>query len=208
MITIFETADCIAIDKPANWLSVPGRDVKDTRPVLGRELEKKLSLQIYPIHRLDVEVTGLIVYAKNPQFHREANALFENKKVTKTYQAFTDLGNYTKGETIRWHSKLLRGKKRAYEADFGKDSLTEGVVHDVLPSATEWRLNPLTGRAHQLRYELFKHKCPILGDALYGSTRPWSDGIALRAVQIDWPEEFAEKWALPKQMTVEPAVFS
>lgn len=207
MKIVFESQDCIVVDKPAHWLSVPGRDPQDARPILGRELEKSLNLQIYPIHRLDAEVTGLIIYAKTADFHREANRLFENKEITKTYQAFTAFGTYSKGEKIRWTSKLLRGKKRAYEADFGKPSVTEGFVFDEHKTALEWRLNPLTGRAHQLRYELFKHKCPILGDKLYGSEREWPDGIALRALQIDWPKEFAEKWQLPAQLSVDPARF-
>jgi len=202
---VFESQDCILVDKPAHWLSVPGRDPADARPVLGRELEKTLNQQIYPVHRLDAEVTGLIVYARSPDFHREANRLFENKEITKTYQAFTDLGKFEEGQKIRWHSKLLRGKKRAYEAEYGKPSITEGEVFKIHKTALEWRLNPLTGRAHQLRYELFKHKCPILGDALYGSQREWKDGIALRAVEIRWPEDFAAKWQLPTTAKVEPA---
>lgn len=207
MNIILETSDCLVVDKPAHWLSVPGRDPNDARPVLGRELEKKLSIKIYPIHRLDAEVSGLIVYAKTAEFHREANGLFENKKISKTYQAFTDTNTFLKGEKIKWHSKLLRGKKRAYEADYGKPSITEGHVFDEHKNTLEWRLNPLTGRAHQLRYELFKHKCPILGDKLYGSTREWHDGIALRALQIEWPIEFAEKWKIPALSQVSPFIF-
>jgi tRNA pseudouridine32 synthase/23S rRNA pseudouridine746 synthase len=202
---IFETSDCIVVDKPAHWLAVPGRDPQDARPVLGRELEKHLGQRIYPIHRLDAEVSGLIVYAKTPEFHREANILFENKKVTKTYQAFTEFGNFSPGEKVNWYSKLLRGKKRAYEAEYGKPSITEGFVFAEHKSALEWRLNPLTGRAHQLRYELFKHKCPILGDKLYGSQREWPDGIALRALELQWPEEFALKWQILSKIQVDPS---
>lgn len=205
MITVvFENDHCIAVDKPAQWLSVPGRDPKDTRPILGRELESQLQRQIFPIHRLDAEVTGLIVYGKTADFHREANKLFENKKIQKTYQAFTDPGAFQKGQSVRWHSKLLRGKKRAYEANYGKSSLTEGTVFDQSPQHLEWRLNPLTGRSHQLRFELYKHDCPIWGDELYGSRKPWPDGIALRALALDWPEDFAQAWNLDVKFQVKP----
>jgi tRNA pseudouridine32 synthase / 23S rRNA pseudouridine746 synthase len=201
---VLETNDCIIVDKPAHWLSVPGRDINDGRPILGRELEKELKIKIYPIHRLDAEVSGLIVYAKSADFHREANVLFENKLVTKTYQAFSEKGSFMKGDKVVWKSLLLRGKKRAYEATYGKPSLTEGFVFDETPKALEWRLNPRTGRAHQLRYELFKHKCPILGDRLYGSEKEWHDGIALRALELEWPAEFAEKWKLEVKVQVPP----
>ena len=112
-----------------------------------------------------------------------------------------------KGEKVVWKSLLLRGKKRAYEADFGKPSLTEGYVFDETKSSIEWRLNPRTGRSHQLRYELFKHKCPILGDRLYGSEKEWHDGIALRALELEWPAEFAEKWKLETKIHVPPFTF-
>jgi len=152
-------------------------------------------------------VTGLIIFAKTADFHRGANRLFENREIKKTYQAFTDTASFVKGDKIRWTSKLLRGKKRAYEAEFGKPSVTEGHVYEENPKYLEWRLNPLTGRSHQLRYELFKHKCPILGDALYGSTREWPEGIALRSLQIEWPEDFAATWKMPQTLSAAPNSF-
>lgn len=186
------------IDKPAQWLSIPGRDPKDTRPVLGRLVEEKLQTQVFPIHRLDAEVSGLIVYGLSAEFHKEANTLFENKQIKKTYQALTNDGPFEKNQTITWRSKILRGKKRTYEAPYGKESITDAVVVQKTSAGLEWRLNPVTGRAHQLRFELAKHGCPILGDVLYGSKDAWAEpGIALRAVRIDFPQDFASRWSLP-----------
>jgi tRNA pseudouridine32 synthase / 23S rRNA pseudouridine746 synthase len=195
---VLQTPNAILIDKPAEWLSIPGRDPKDTRPVLGRILEEQLQTKIFPIHRLDAEVSGLILYGLTPEFHKEANALFENKQIKKTYQAFTNDGPFEKNQKMTWRSKILRGKKRTYEAAYGKDSLTDAEVFNKTSSVLEWRLNPVTGRAHQLRFELAKRECPILGDVLYGSKDTWSEpGIALRAVRIDFPEDFASRWSLP-----------
>lgn len=197
MNILLETDSCLIVDKAPLWLSVPGRDPKDVRPILGRELEKSLKKQIYPIHRLDAEVSGLILYGKNPEFHKEANALFENKLIQKTYQAITAKGPFQKGEKVDWKCKLMRGKKRAYEADFGKPSHTTGWVLKETDKHLDWRLQPITGRAHQLRFELSRHKCAIFGDTLYGSTMPWPQGIALRAIQLNFPADFAERWELP-----------
>jgi tRNA pseudouridine32 synthase/23S rRNA pseudouridine746 synthase len=204
MKILFENSDALIVDKPAQWLAVPGRDPKDTRPVLGRELEKQLNLQIFPIHRLDAEVSGLILYGKTAAFHREANALFENKKITKTYQAFTPPGKFDVQAQLQWESTILRGKKRAYEAAYGKKAITLARLKEEHPRYWEWRLNPVTGRAHQLRFELAKHGCPIFGDVLYGSTEPWPEGIALRAVTLEFPAEFAEKWKVPAQFEAIP----
>ena len=82
---------------------------------------------------------------------------------------------------------LLRGKKRAYESPQGKSSITRGV----LIAQNHWNLNPITGRSHQLRYELYRHGHPIIGDELYGSPMKFDvngmkAGIALRAFEINF----------------------
>lgn len=200
---VFENAHCIAVDKPASWLSVPGRTQDDARPILGRELEKQINASVLPIHRLDAEVTGLIIYAKSKEFHREANVIFEQHTLQKTYQALTAVGPFNKDDTREWKSRLVRGKKRSFEAEYGKPSITKAIVLDKTSEHLHWRLNPITGRPHQLRFELTKHHCPILGDTLYGSKITWpAGGIALRSVKIQWPAEFAEKWHLPLSFEV------
>lgn len=89
MKILFENPQFLVIDKPAGWLSVPGRQGEDdVRPCLGRELEKTHG-RIWPVHRLDLEVSGLILYARTAAAHREASMAFERHRVQKTYQAFT-----------------------------------------------------------------------------------------------------------------------
>lgn len=67
-----------------------------------------------------------------------------------------------------------------------------------------WELHPLTGRPHQLRYELSRHGHPIVGDQLYGSTLAFlNPGIALRAVQIDFSKApGAKSFGLPNEIEV------
>lgn len=202
---LFEDQNCVVIDKPASWLSVPARTADDARPILGRELEKQLGISILPIHRLDAEVSGAILFAKTKDFHRDANMAFEKHTVQKTYQALTDLGAFQKGDKREWKSKLVRGKKRTFEADHGKYSITLAEVVDCTKEYLDWRLNPVTGRPHQLRFELTKHHCTILGDTLYGSDRPWPlGGIALRSLRLAIPQDLQEKWKLPEAFTAPP----
>lgn len=202
---IFDNEHFIVVDKRAMILSVPGRlGEDDERPVLGRLLEQDLKIPIFPVHRLDFEVQGLIMFAKTPKAHRAANVWFEKKEVFKTYMALTKPLNgtemeFTIGEVYTWTSKLLRGKKRAYQSPHGKDSTTKASLKKIENGVFHWELNPITGRSHQLRFELFRHNHPIIGDELYSSTEKFSEeGIALRAFKIDFTHtKNAKDFSLP-----------
>jgi tRNA pseudouridine32 synthase/23S rRNA pseudouridine746 synthase len=207
--TIFDNSHFIIVDKAPMVLSVPSRlGAKDERRCLGHILQSDLNCQIYPVHRLDYEVSGLIMFAKTPEAHRAGNAWFENKMITKTYVALTS-GENAPSEKIHvpfeWTCSLLRGKKRAYESAQGKTAVTQGALIEKLSDGNfRWHLNPVTGRSHQLRYELYRHGHPIIGDELYGSTLKFSStGIALRAFEINF-EKILErtKFNLPEKISI------
>ena len=192
------------VDKPAGWLSVPSRfREEDARPVLGLALQEQLGQQIFPVHRLDLEVSGVMLWALNAAAHRAANRWFENSLVQKTYEAFAPSSDFQPLlSEATWECKLLRGKKRAYENANGKPSKTVAIRQARFDRMDQWLLLPKTGRSHQLRYEMYRHQIPIVGDTLYGSTMPWSEeGIALRATVLDFtgvPERLM--WGLPEEL--------
>ncbi|MBC7372210.1 MAG: RNA pseudouridine synthase [Bdellovibrionaceae bacterium] len=220
---LFENENFVAVDKEAMILTTPSREGEDDdRPCLGRELQKHLGVQIFPVHRLDFEVSGIVMFAKNPKAHSTANSWFEHKKVFKTYHAYT--GNQTfahipesvenrrqfftldQGEEFVWKSRLLRGKRRTYEHKTGKPSETKAnyLSIDAETGWHQWELFPLTGRPHQLRFELSSHGYPIVGDKLYGSDVEFNQpGIALRAVEIDFSRApQASSLGLPESLQV------
>ena len=107
------------------------------------------------------------------------------------------------GKEELWCSKLVRGKKRTFEAPHGKESYTLaklleqretklGVLHLI-------ELSPKTGRPHQLRFEMMKHHMPIVGDSLYGSGLKYrnSENIALLATKLELSSALSEKWEIP-----------
>jgi tRNA pseudouridine32 synthase / 23S rRNA pseudouridine746 synthase len=219
MKIIFENEFFVVIDKSAGVLSVPGRfGEKDPRPVAGLLLQSQVKTQIFPVHRLDFEVSGLLLFAKTKLSHSAANSWFENKKIKKIYLGFTEATGRTfkmnPGDRFEWKSSLLRGKKRAYESPHGKPSITiavfEGEEQLKLQSissgsvqALRWRLEPITGRSHQLRYELSKHGFPIIGDKLYGSLHSIGDfKIMLSAVELIFPKDEIFKWGLPEKLVL------
>ncbi|HMN69804.1 MAG TPA: pseudouridine synthase, partial [Bdellovibrionales bacterium] len=72
MNIVFENENLIAVDKPHGWLTTPARSADDPRPCLGRELQAAVGSQVYPVHRLDFEVGGLVLFARTAQAHRVA----------------------------------------------------------------------------------------------------------------------------------------
>jgi tRNA pseudouridine32 synthase/23S rRNA pseudouridine746 synthase len=206
----------VAVDKPGGYLSVPSRmGAQDPRPCLGRELEKSLGVRLWPVHRLDEEVTGVIVFARTASAHRDLSRAFEERSVTKTYEAFTDAKSLmfhpAFNEDFLWECLMLRGKKRAYESPHGKRASTKAKVTAEVNlgdgAAFHWMLSPLTGRGHQLRYELYRHGFPIIGDHLYGSTRSFGkDMIALRCASLGFTQipQVAKALGLPEEIVATP----
>ncbi len=204
----------VIVDKKALVLSVPSRlNEEDARPVLGRVLEHDLGIRLFPIHRLDYEVSGLIMFAKTPKAQQSGNRWFEKKEVTKTYYAQSQAAidttvatqEFLLNEEMLWKCKLLRGKKRAYESPGGKESITKASLQKVDEEGLfHWELNPVTGRSHQLRYELFRHGHPIVGDVLYSSPIKFkSEGIALRSYKINFKDALdASLFNLPEILEI------
>lgn len=202
---VFQNEHFVIVDKAPNILSVPSRlGIADPRPCLGRILEIELNKRIFPIHRLDFEVQGLIIYALTVDAQKAGNEWFLNKSILKMYSALTRSSqSFQVGESYEWKAKLLRGKKRAYESPHGKDSITHALLISTdKEGVSHWELSPVTGRSHQLRYELFRHKEVIIGDSLYGSTDSFhQEGIALRSYKIDFSNVInRDKFSLPENI--------
>lgn len=184
---ILENENWIAVDKPSGMLTVPSRQgAADERACLKSLVQTHCGQQIWAIHRLDVEVSGVVLFGKTAEFHKKACAAFEDHTAKKTYQALTVRGSEFRGEVGQewtWRMKLVRGKRRAFEAPHGKLAITRARLEREFDSRLQWTLWPETGRSHQLRVSLAKVGCPILGDQLYGSKEEF-DGIALRATAL------------------------
>lgn len=188
---VFENQHFLCANKPHGVLSVPSRfEEEDKREVLGRLLEKQLRKTLYPVHRLDFEVGGLILFAKNKEAQTLLSKGFELKTILKKYEAVTSLPlspGLDSGKKQIWTCTLAKGKRRAFIADHGKKSITEVVFAGKVGDKNRLWLWPITGRSHQLRFEMFNHGMPIDGDALYGSNvETEQNKIELRSVEIDF----------------------
>ncbi|HNN95905.1 RluA family pseudouridine synthase [Haliangium sp. UPWRP_2] len=190
---VFENSQVVVVDKPAGWLSVPSHaGAADPRPVVGTRLQRQIGGRLWPVHRLDEDVSGLLVFARSASAHRCLCSGFERHLIEKTYQARCHGSAPTDsqlGQWVRWTTTLMRGKKRAYVHPAGKPAITDVLLFAIDASSLHFCLRPRTGRGHQLRVELARRGCPIFGDTLYGA--PGDNdlmGIALRAVALDFSQ--------------------
>ncbi|RFM29630.1 RluA family pseudouridine synthase [Deminuibacter soli] len=165
--------DCfIAINKPARLLSIPDREGKDIS--LKKILEEQYGKgNIFTVHRLDRDTSGVIVFAKDEATHKQLSALFEGRDVEKYYVGlvqgtpFSDKGSIE--EPIMEHpgkiTKMMTHQK-------GKPSHTEYEVLEKFRRYTLMRFQIHTGRTHQIRVHMQHMGNSIVCDELYGSAEP------------------------------------
>lgn len=165
---LFLNQDVIVVDKPSGMLSVPGRGA-DKQDSVARRLEN-----IFPgtrtVHRLDMETSGLLLFARHRDAQRRWQRAFECRQVHKRYVAVVaGKINHDYGY-IDWPMRLDIDHRPHQVIDFiqGKSAITTYQVLERLPNFTRLFLFPHTGRSHQLRLHLKSLGHPIVGDALYG----------------------------------------
>lgn len=201
---LFQDADAVAVFKEAGYLSVPDRSSMNpatagankiaegtlNRPVIGRMLEEQLGVRLFPVHRLDFDVSGILIFAKNAAAQRVYSRAFETRTATKLYSAWTEFDDKQRlQEKLEVRQKIHRGKKRSFVADHGKEAITFLWPREQIEVGgscfQRWDLEPKTGRSHQLRLALLSLGLPIVGDQLYGSKRSLlPNGIALSSVRL------------------------
>jgi RluA family pseudouridine synthase len=142
-------------------------------------------------HRLDRPVSGAIVFARHVRAAQRLSAQFENRTVTKVYWAFVE-GHVQPGEGT-WTDFLHKrhGMSQAIVVPEGDPRGKQAVMHYRMLARTElgsWLEVELeTGRTHQIRVQAASRGHPVLGDAQYGSTRPFGEQFTderLRAIAL------------------------
>jgi len=168
--TIFENPDFIVINKPAGLLSIPDRT--QSAESLKDILQKKYG-QIFTIHRLDKETSGLIVFAKNDLAHKYFSQAFEERTVEKIYLGLV-LGSLVNengiiDEAIMEHpaknGTMVVNKK-------GKPALTHYSLVEKLGPYSLIQFQIHTGRTHQIRVHMQYIGHSIACDVLYGNAQP------------------------------------
>ena len=167
---VLETNDFIALNKPSGLLSIPDRK--------GIEISLKVLLKekygdIFTVHRLDKETSGLIVFAKNEIAHKHLSLQFENRQTKKIYQGLVMDSLMDKKGSIVFpimEHPALNGTMIVHRK--GKESMTDyEVLEDFgIYSWLQFRIH--TGRTHQIRVHMKETGHPVVCDTLYGDGKP------------------------------------
>lgn len=178
--------------KPCGLMVEPDRNGHpNLLQYVRKYLKKKVALSEGPyaqhIHRLDRPVSGIVLFAKQRTVLKNLSEQFAERRVKKYYQALTNTGPAQfKGKFENWHRK--ENKKAVIQNDSFSNSekvILNYAVQRFSDSRYLWEIELHTGKYHQIRAQLAYAGCPIIGDALYGSTvdfRP--DAIALHASKL------------------------
>ncbi|MEJ5299574.1 MAG: RNA pseudouridine synthase [Thermodesulforhabdaceae bacterium] len=166
---VHEDNDLIVVSKPCGIASIPERQPtgNDLLSILSREMNRKL----YVVHRLDKDVSGVIIFAKNPETHKFLNRLFESRMVEKTYVALVYGCVSEKEGFIRAPLRRFGSGRVGVDYKKGKESLTYFRVLKRYNFCTLLSVSPKTGRSHQIRVHLYHIGHPIIGDPLYGKIK-------------------------------------
>jgi tRNA pseudouridine32 synthase/23S rRNA pseudouridine746 synthase len=169
---IYEDDWIVAVNKPPEFLSVPGKEMTDS--VLTR-LQLKYPEATGPllVHRLDMSTSGILLAAKDKDVHKALQNQFIKRKVEKSYRAIIE----RKPKEIEGIIDLpitldvLDRPKQKVCFEKGKKAITEYNYLKSVKNGFLIELKPLTGRTHQLRIHAAHHlglNSPIVGDDLYG----------------------------------------
>ncbi|WP_411894872.1 pseudouridine synthase [Winogradskyella sp. A2] len=191
---IYEDQFLLLVDKPHEFLSVPGKLIKDS--VLTR-IQDYIPEAKGPllVHRLDMSTSGLLLVAKNEKTHKNLQKQFIEPSIEKRYIALLDGELNEPSGIIELPLRVdLNNRPRQLVCEtHGKPAKTKYEVLEVIDGKTRVNFYPITGRTHQLRVHAAHHRglnVPIVGDDLYGER---ADRLHLHAEQLSFEHPITKK---------------
>lgn len=165
---LYSDDSIVAVNKPAGLLTLPDRFKSELPNVRGLLMEK--FGEIFTVHRLDKATTGVMLFARTAEAHKNLNTQFQQHTIIKVYHGIVsgvvendemDIDIPIAEDTTR--KGLMRPTAR------GKNSLTKIKVTERFKIATLLECKPITGRQHQIRVHLAAIGHPLLVDVDYGT---------------------------------------
>lgn len=181
---LFQDAHLVVADKPHGMPVTPsGQYVRQT--LLAR-LRARLNLpDLSPLHRIDLDTAGLVLFSVNPAERNAYQALFRERTVHKTYEAIA-----------RWDAHLPWPVRRESRLEVGAHFMQQAEVPGAVNAITtitpiehadgwaRYRLEPLSGQRHQLRAHMHALGLPLLGDGIYPVLTPEGHSDPAKPLQL------------------------
>jgi tRNA pseudouridine32 synthase/23S rRNA pseudouridine746 synthase len=168
---LYQDKYVLALDKPPGIVTVPGRGPEE-RSMLHEV--RAVAPDALPVHRLDRDTSGVVLFAATRDAHRALNAAFESRRAEKTYLALVR-GDLATGRRVDVALKASRrGGMKGVSADEqgARDAQTWVEPKERFGGHTFCTCRPRTGRTHQVRVHLASIGHPLSVDPLYGSDQP------------------------------------
>lgn len=166
---LFQNDTILAMEKPAGLLSVPDRYKVDKPSLASLVLASFPTAR--PLHRLDFETSGVILFCLVPEAFGWYSDQFEQRTISKKYQAIAE-GRCMEAEGLIDAPLFTQTIGKVVISKRGKSSQTQWKLLERFQHHSFIEANPLTGRTHQIRVHLTSIGHPIVGDVLYGSSGP------------------------------------
>ena len=171
-VVLFQDEQLVVVDKPHFLPVMPSGDyLQET--VLVR-LKQKLDIAtLVPIHRIDRDTAGLVMFSVQPATRACYHALFSQRKVKKSYEAIAPWRADLKFPLTR-ESRIVEAGHFMLQHEVSGDpnALTHVELLELRGALARYALSPVTGKRHQLRVHMAALGLPILGDGLYPSLTP------------------------------------
>ena len=200
-VIIYEDSHIIGISKPSGMPSVPGLDGKES---VLEWLNSRYDMEIHAVHRLDMDTSGIIIFAKDPITAAAIRKQFETHDINKTYrarlcpcQSCIPNGRTLKtGEegtiSLPLSSDYDERPRQKVDNNSGKEAITYYKVLNTYPEGyIDVEFYPKTGRTHQLRVHaahMLGLGHPIAGDMLYGGSTGQRLHLHARSIILTHPQ--------------------
>jgi tRNA pseudouridine32 synthase/23S rRNA pseudouridine746 synthase len=170
---VYEDAYLLLVNKPHEFLSVPGKHIQESVLTRMRRYLPKAKGPLL-VHRLDMSTSGLLLVAKNEKTHKNLQKQFMERTITKRYVALLDGTIKTSNGFVDLPLRVDLDNRPQQLVCYkhGKPAKTKYEVVGIENNKTRIHFYPITGRTHQLRVHAAHVNglnTPIVGDDLYGT---------------------------------------
>lgn len=182
---IYDADGLVAVNKPPLCPSTPTRESLRSAQQFVAGLKKERMADVHPVNRLDLPVSGVLIFACGRETAAEMERLKAGSMIEKTYIAWV---KGTPGENSgKIDVPISSERGRAFADPCGKPSITFFKVLRVAGEFSLLEVNPVTGRFHQIRAHLKIAGFPIVGDRKYGEAPYPAKRPLLHCLRISFP---------------------
>jgi len=168
-VVLHADADLLVADKP-HFLPVTPSGAHVHETLLGRLIRRTGNFALAPLHRIDRDTAGLVLFSVNPQSRARYQALFRERRIDKSYEAIAPALPEIEFPCIR-SSRIVAGEPFFRMREIEGAANSETRIDVLARGEGTWRyaLTPITGRKHQLRVHMAALGAPIANDGMYPS---------------------------------------